>query len=197
MNCINSTKKFFNEHADEWEHRIKADDKNRLSKIFKNDIPDTAGPVLDLGCGTGILVPFIKSNGTDHIVEVDIASKMLSNAKSKYNCSVDYCAADSHHLPFNSNYFSSIFCFNTFPHFNNKLVVIKEITRCLKKDGQLFIIHLMCHRKLNSMHSNIKGSVKHDRMLPKDKMIKALKDAGLNIITAEENPEKYLIIAKK
>ncbi len=201
MKSLDNTKLFFNSRAIDWDKQIKDDDRKKLYEVFANDIPKLKGPVLDLGSGTGILVPLVKSkiSSKDKLIELDIARNMLLETKNIFpqDPQINYCTADSHYLPFNSNYFNTVLCYNTFPHFPDKPKVIKEIKRCLSKNGKLFIIHLMCHRQLNLMHSKIQGTVRHDKMLPKTKLQNILLSEGLSIIMAEENPGKYLIIAKK
>lgn len=56
--------------------------------------------VLDLGCGTGLLIEYAKSK-TSHIVGVDIAYNMVHHAKEKFSGSghIDFVVADCRYLP--------------------------------------------------------------------------------------------------
>lgn len=63
---------------------------------------------------------------------------MLNRAKQKY-LKVKFTLAAAENLPYPSNYFDVVFCFNSFYHFNNQIKVLKEINRILKKDGRAYI----------------------------------------------------------
>lgn len=93
--------------------------------------------ILDLGCGTGIYLPHICSISKD-VYGCDLSQVMLARAKSKCT-NVKFTLASAENLPYTSDYFDVVFCFNSFYHFNNQIKVLKEINRILKKDGRAYI----------------------------------------------------------
>ena len=114
-------KKFFDKQADTWHHRIDEDAKIRLNSIFENKIPSLQAPLLDIGSGTGILLPELYRNVSDTfpVVEADYSWKMLNENRNNNGCYhlINYIQTDSHELPFKNGQFRSIVCFAAFAHF--------------------------------------------------------------------------------
>lgn len=93
--------------------------------------------VLDLGSGTGVYLPHISLISKD-VYGCDLSRVMLNRAKIKCP-NVKFAIASAENLPYPSNYFDVVFCFNSFYHFNNQRKALKEISRVLKKEGRAYI----------------------------------------------------------
>lgn len=92
--------------------------------------------ILDLGCGQGHSTFLLsKKNKT---VGIDICQKDIKIAQSRYP-NVDFRIMSAEKIDFPDNYFEQVQCFDVFEHLDNLIVVIKEIKRVLKKNGQLRI----------------------------------------------------------
>lgn len=75
----------FNRLAGEWDERaLSSPDKIRYLLSFLTIPPSST--VLDVGSGTGILIPFLreKMGSSGLIVELDVAEEMLEVAKRKF-----------------------------------------------------------------------------------------------------------------
>ncbi|OGU56861.1 MAG: hypothetical protein A2V66_14655 [Ignavibacteria bacterium RBG_13_36_8] len=201
MNPVQLQKEFFDEKAHQWDAQIEETTFHRLKDIFENDLPEIHGPVLDIGSGTGILIPFLrkKIKHNCRIFETDISSKMLRETKGKINGTnnISLVQADVHTLPYINVYFQSVICFAVFPHLHDKNKVLKEIYRCLSPGGHLIILHLMGHKELNAMHGNCDGIVKHDHMPPVEILAEEVAKYNYKIVKTEESSNKYLIVARK
>lgn len=94
--------------------------------------------VLDLGCGTGRVIPILLSKNIK-IVGVDISKKMLNIAKSKTRKSnVKFILADLEQLPFKNNISDAVVCYGVLQYLQNPFKAIKEISRILKQSGLYF-----------------------------------------------------------
>lgn len=75
---------FFNQIAKEWDSIIEVNEEKINTLLSKLNITDNS-KVLDIGTGTGVLIPFLKSlNPNGYIKGVDISSEMLNVAREKF-----------------------------------------------------------------------------------------------------------------
>ncbi|MGB9840769.1 class I SAM-dependent methyltransferase, partial [Thermovenabulum sp.] len=79
-------KEFFNNLALEWDDKVKHDP-FKLREIINLVNFSEGAAVLDVGCGTGVLVPYIieKIGKSGRIVGLDIAEKMIEKAREKFS----------------------------------------------------------------------------------------------------------------
>ena len=194
-------KMYFDNQAEKWHHKIDEKTKLRLRSIFKEKIPVLKAPVLDIGSGTGVLLPELYS-GLDKsfpVYEADFSWNMLMQNRSNNNSypSIHYVQTDSHELPFKNNFFNSIICFAAFAHFIDKPRVAQEFHRVLSPGGKLTILHLMCHIKLNKMHLHVGGAVKNDILPAVRDLSRILSESAFSVLAFEENKSIYLITAEK
>ena len=199
MCSAKSARKFFNEHSQIWDNEINARQVKRIREIFADKLSFIESPFLDLGSGTGVLVPVLKEyDNNKDIFELDIAYKMLHKAKEKYKSEhLQYLLADAHKLPLSENYFNTVLCFQVYPHFNNKYEVTREIYGTLKNGGRLIVLHLMGHKELNELHRRAGREVAEDRIFSAQRLAEVIASAGFNIQYTEEKEDIYLIIAQK
>jgi len=193
-------KVFFDKIAPSWEELYNPHILKRIHSIFNQYLDFLKMPVLDLGSGTGILIPEIRSRFPDKdffVLEVDISKTMLKEAIRLHPANgVQYAQADGQYLPFKDKQFNSIMCFQVFPHFHDKLRVMNELQRILKAEGYLVVLHLMGHKELNAMHQKAGHAVKNDRIIPADELAQQL-SKFFNIEYISEQNDLYLVIAKK
>lgn len=82
-------------------------------------------PILDLGCGTGMLREFLKTP----MVGVDISFEMLRKSKEKN------VNADLENLPFRDNSFATILSFTAVQNLDSADAALLEVKRVLKPKG--------------------------------------------------------------
>jgi ubiquinone/menaquinone biosynthesis C-methylase UbiE len=156
--------------------------------------------VLDVGTGTGILLPLIRQaiGPKGMIVGFDFSFKMLEKAKLRpcpwekilINATVDS-------LPFQSGLFDQIICFSALPHFPNKLKALLEMVRVLKSGGALYIAHLKSVEELNQLHRQIGDPVAHDLLPAPEKVWSLMMESGLKDISVTNQPGKFLAQGQK
>lgn len=96
-------------------------------------------PILDLGCGTGLLYDYLKGVGADctGLVGVDLSSKMVEQASAK---GMEALTAHMGRLPFADNYFAAILSFTVLRiTLDDEEDILKEIARVLKTGGLLLL----------------------------------------------------------
>lgn len=195
---MNSKRKFFNNLAGKWDNIISKFDDNLFADNLKKLNIKNDDIILDIGAGTGVLLPYLlklKQTSKDIFVS-DISEKMLGELKNKNSISNVVCF-DTHFIPVKNNYFDIIICFSSFPHFDNKSVVIKEFLRILKFGGRGMILHFDSSDKLNNMHCKLDTPVANDKLPKVEVLNKIITESGFDVIDYIETDDLYYTVFVK
>ena len=191
---------YFDQLAPTWDKELTRDRLKCLGNIVKELGIKPGYYVLDIGSGTGVLLPFLitELGGEGRIVALDFSAEMLVQAQAKnFPPMVVFAQADVLAIPLADNSVDMAICNSAFPHFGDKVKALKEIARALKNNGRMVICHTMSREMLNRLHQSVGGIVAND-LLPDEFQLRALtKQAELKITRFEDNPERYLVIAEK
>lgn len=103
--------------------------------IEEVDNPSSA-VVLDLGCGNGILLKDL-AKIFKCAFGLDASLDMVKNIKSEYGKNINIIVGDGMNLPVLAESFDVVICRGTLHHLSSLTQGLKEIKRCLKKDGML------------------------------------------------------------
>lgn len=200
-------KQFFNDHAEKWLDMWYKDsatgcytkhgkDFERLFSLWPLKAGDS---VLDAGCGTGVLVPFIleRIQETGILYELDYAEKMIEANRSRHKKSnIRFVVSDVENSPLNDSSCDTVICFSCFPHFHDKRKALSILVRILKPQGCFVVAHFDSAEGINNHHKSCRA-VMHDHLPDKERMRLLLQDAGLKIDVFIDEPGFYCIIAKK
>jgi ubiquinone/menaquinone biosynthesis C-methylase UbiE len=193
-------KDFFNEKAEIWDE-ITVHNLEKVQYITEMLGIHSDDRILDVGTGTGIMIPFYEKylvNGS--VVAVDYSEKMIEVARSKYpektHPKISYLVSNVYDLKYDAE-FDLVVCYSCFPHLIDKPLAIKILSRALKKGGCLAVAHSDSAEKINGIHMNSGVEVGND-LLPSMELLKQMiKESGLEV-TFERNDENYFIcIARK
>jgi len=157
--------------------------------------------VLDLGTGTGVLIPFLlKEVGpSGHVTAVDFAEKMVERCKAKnaQHPNVTINVQQVENLQFPTESFDAVTCFGLFPHLENKEKALGQINRVLKAGGKLIIAHALSSQEIKSHHHNASPAVAHDELPEEAEMIALLKQAGFVNVAIADKLGSYLCTSNK
>lgn len=195
-----SKREFFNREAANWDGQYHREHVSQIRELVKRFDLKESKTVLDVGCGTGILLPYlsekVKKNGL--VLALDFAWNMIHEAKKKRGKPhIHFINASLEALPLKEQTIDYITCFATFAHVDDQRGAAYEMGRALKKGGRLFIAHLLGKKELSEHHRLAGGEVEHDALPDNDKIWGWLKDAGLKDIEIIDQPNLYLACAKK
>lgn len=96
--------------------------------------------VLDLGCGTGIILEQIRViNHTAELFGLDLSENMISQAVQRLNTGASLSVGDAENLPYEDQSFDLVCCVQSFHHYPNPIKAISEIKRILKKNGTFLL----------------------------------------------------------
>ena len=192
-------KKFFNEKAEIWDE-ITVHNLEKVQYITEMLGIHGDDRILDVGTGTGIMIPFYERylvNGS--VVAVDYSEKMIEVARSKYpekeHPKISYIVSDVYDLKYDSD-FDIVVCYSCFPHLVDQTLALKILSKALKKGGRLVVAHSDSAKTINGVHMN-SGEVRNDCLPSMELLKQMMKTSGLEV-TFERNDENYFIcIARK
>jgi ubiquinone/menaquinone biosynthesis C-methylase UbiE len=195
-------KAYFNEHADTWDERFCTP---RLSSFLEKLVPqfglEAGQKVLDVGTGTGVLIPYlVKEVGpSGSVTAVDFSENMVKVCKTKHshlkNVTVELKNIEVDDFPPES--FDAVVCFGVFPHLENKQKVLQNLSQMLKPAGTLVIAHALSSEELKMHHNDASTAVMHDMLPEMPQMKRLLEQAGFTGISIRDEPRLYLCTAHK
>jgi ubiquinone/menaquinone biosynthesis C-methylase UbiE len=197
----NPRRPYFNRLAAEWD-RLPAvpDTAGGISRFLRQSHVAGARRILDVGSGTGILVPDLLNlyGPASCIVEFDLAEDMLRTALSKFpGAGIRAVCADAQSMPFTAACFDLAVCFGSLPHMPDKPAALRQILRILRVGGLFCVGHLMGSSQLNAFHGSLEGPVAHDVLPASSALVQMLEDLGAVNIAAEEDADWYFVRAEK
>ena len=110
-----------------------------LLRPWLADVP--IGTVLDVGCGTGVLLASLRAWGTEpaRYVGVDASVEMLRMAAARAGGSARVVAAAAEVLPFADGVFDTVVTSSSFHYWTAPLDGLREARRVLRPGGRLVI----------------------------------------------------------
>ena len=141
------TTRFFNRVAGDWS-KLK---QNFIGSFDINSTitgyMDKCKLALDVGCGTGDLIPVLL-NKAEKVIGVDRSQKMLEQAKKHLSLDADRISlrlGDLEHLPLSDNEADCAVANMVLHHLSSPTDAIKEIHRVLKRKGAFIIVDFLKH----------------------------------------------------
>ncbi len=127
--------RYYDETSRRYERRY-AEIQNKKYRILLAHSP-RGRKVLDLGCGTGMLLRRIKG---DHelVVGIDISLGMLRKARKEVP-DVPLILADADHLPFGDECFDAVFSVTVLQNLPDPLSALREVVRVTKPGGRVLV----------------------------------------------------------
>ncbi len=151
--------------------------------------------VLDVACGTGVLVPDYLNRGVASVTGVDISSEMVRIAREKFpQENVRFLNCDVETLWEGTRY-DAIMVYNAFPHFPNPEKLILTLWGKLKKGGTLTVAHGMSRSAIDSHHEGPASKV--SRGLMHEDELAAIFEKYLTVTVKISNDRMYQVTGVK
>ncbi len=198
---MNPRRPYFNNLAPQWDtFPVATDAPVRIREFVHRSARVGARRVLDVGCGTGILVPYLAEvyPPATAIVEFDFADAMLIEGTRKFRQGhIFRVCGDVQNLPFPEASFDVVLCFSVMPHLGEASLVARNLFRVLRAGGVLAVGHLAASKELNAFHRSKNGPIHHDTLLPACDLGEILRHLGATVVCAEEGPDSYFVRAER
>lgn len=182
---------FFDGLAESWDaDMIKS--QSKIDKILDVAEVTQDSKVLDIGCGTGVLIPDYLSRNVKKCVAVDISSKMIETAKNKFSGydNIQFLCADAEQLNFTDEFDCAVI-YNAFPHFININLLFESLSKNLKLNGRLTVAHGMSREALIKHHSG--GAKKVSSILPDVDEMEDLMNPCFSVDVKMSTDEIYIV----
>jgi ubiquinone/menaquinone biosynthesis C-methylase UbiE len=195
-------KTYFNEAANTWDERFRT---SELASFLEKLVPkfglEPGQNILDVGTGTGVLIPYlIKAVGpSGSIIAIDYAEKMVQICRSKHshlkNVIVKLQDVEEADLPPES--FDAATCFGLFPHLEKKEKALHNLYQALKPKGILIIAHALSSKEIKAHHNRAPSPVANDTLPENAEMKQLLNRTGFTEIYIKDEPGCYLCLSTK
>ena len=193
---MNKDIEFFNSCADNWDN-IRQTNPAILEKLINlADIPADA-TVLDVGSGTGVLIPYLHSQvgACGKITAVDFSENMLAKAQEKFSNlnNLNFLVGDILEMDLPQNFYDVVICLNFFPHLHTrKEEFLRKMNCALKNGGSLIVMHDISRETVNNIHRESEVVAEH--RLPEAKVVGEMFQAcGYKNIHAYEDDTMYFV----
>ncbi len=199
---MSKRQEFFNQAAKKWDKEFGGP---KLKAFLVQFVP-TFGlkpgqNVLDVGTGTGILIPYLQKvlGAEGSITAIDYAKNMVDICKMKHvNLpNISTMVADAANLQFPDASFDAVTCFGVFPHFGDQKAALSQFRRVLKPKGRLIIAHALSSAEIKKHHQSAPQAVANDVLPNRKEMRNLLEQAGFTEIQIIDKPGSYLCTSTK
>ncbi|MDR1690344.1 MAG: methyltransferase domain-containing protein [Candidatus Methanoplasma sp.] len=189
-------REFFDKHAEIWD-KITIHEQDKVDYIASLLRLKGDERILDVGTGTGVMIPFYEKYLTGgSVLAVDFSEKMIAQCVMKFphekHPSVVFEAADVYDLDFD-NEFDIIMCYSCFPHFKDHQRALDIFAKALKVSGRLAIAHSSSREHINHVHAQGGHEIEGDVLPLLVEFSAMFGKAGL-FVTFEQSDEEYHII---
>ncbi len=148
---------FFDRLAPAWDASQKQDGEV-IRTILDNAGVAEGRDVLDVACGTGIMIPHYLARKAASVTAVDISPRMAEIARAKFpRPEVTVLCGDAEALPADRR-FDCIVVYNAFPHFPDPERLLRRLSLLLRPGGVLTVAHGASREAIDAHHH---GEARH------------------------------------
>ena len=181
---------FFDRRASSWDAELIRNDEV-ISIILDNGGIKNGVKVLDVACGTGVLIPDYLEREVESVTGIDISPEMIAIGKAKFkqdNVSFICGDVETAELPCN---FDCCMVYNAFPHFPDPARLIAVLAAHLKVGGRLSIAHGMSRAMIDRHHEGSASKV--SRGLMSETELKALMEKHFDVDIVISDAKMYQV----
>lgn len=162
--------------------------------------PLDGAKVLDVGCGTGVLLgPLLERIGAEgRVLAIDFAPGMIERARLRHpDPRVSWLCADVLETPLSPGSRDVVLCFDAFAHFPDHSGVLSLFTRWLAPGGRLLVWHDIGRERLAEIHGHAGPPLDQDLLPPVETLVPLAVAAGLEVELAAEDEGSYTFFARR
>lgn len=158
---MNEIEDFFDKLAPTWDELEETPTEFRDILIKKVGIKK-GDKVIDIACGTGIVSGVLFEESGKQITAIDLSSKMIEIAKTKFNDEEVHFINDDFITHKFDKKFDVAVIYNAYPHFVDIDAFIKKLYEILDEHAKFAIIHSFSLEGLKNHHKNVKSTISRE-----------------------------------
>lgn len=186
---------FFDSIAPKWDSMEHKSTPEKVNGLL--DLVGVSGgmSVLDLGTGTGVLVPYLseRTGPEGSVTGVDMSEGMLREARRKYGEleNVSFIRCDFETDPIEGRY-DRVMLYCVYPHLHDPIATIRRISEYnLKPGGKIEIGFPSDERFINGIHAEKKAE--SSLLPPAGVLVMRFRLSGMRARVLAADPERYLV----
>jgi len=191
---------FFDRSAETWDLQVQHDPA-KVGKIAEILGVEPGDRVLDVGTGTGIMLPHMLDmvGPQGEVIGLDYSERMLEVARQKFPPGVfpnlrlvrgDASLVDPLGV-------DRVMCYSVFPHFVDQRGTLKNLVRGMRPGGTLVVAHSSSREEINGIHIETGREVANDFLPTMEEMMLMFMEAGLVVRMAIDDEECFVIVGKR
>lgn len=183
---------FFDRLAPQWDRDMIKNDRI-IQTILENADIRPGQQILDVACGTGVMIPYYLQKNVASVVGIDISPEMTKIAREKFSqANVQILCGDIENTDF-SQKFDRIVVYNAFPHFPDPENLIRTLANLLKPGGSVTVAHGMSRAHIDAHHKGAASKVSLGLMHEND--LAALMGKYLTVTVKISDDKMYQVTA--
>ena len=185
---------FFDRLAPDWDAEMIRNDEI-ISAILDRAGVSAGKDVLDVACGTGVLIPDYLARQVGSVTAIDISPNMAAIAKEKFpQETVTVLCGDVEATDF-GRLFDCVVVYNAFPHFPDPERLIAALAALLKPGGTLTVAHGMSREKIDAHHHGAAMHVSNGLMSAED--LCAIFERHLAVTASVSDERMYQVVGER
>ncbi len=185
---------FFDRLAPDWDAELIRND-DIISTILDNAAVTEGKVVLDVACGTGVLIPDYLKRKVASVTGIDISPKMAEIAEEKFpQENVTILCGDVEETEF-GRLFDCVVVYNAFPHFPEPERLVARLASLLKPGGTLTVAHGMSREKIDAHHRGAACRVSNGLMSAEE--LSAIFAGHLTVSTVISDDRMYQVTGRR
>ena len=197
FNCMDKVKirEFFDRLAPQWDQNLVIYE-DKMDRILDAAHVVAGCSVLDVACGTGVMMGYYLKHDVSRVTGIDISSAMIEICEGKYasDARVNLICGDAEIVDFGQQY-DCVMVFNAFPHFPDPKSVISHLSKYVAPRGTITVAHDMGRKQLDCHHSGTASAVSHGMMHEDD--VAALFDDSFEVYEKVSDPNIFIVSARR
>lgn len=186
---------FFDRCAPTWDAEMVKSDRI-IGMILDNAEVEAGQDILDVACGTGVMIPYYLEREVASVTGIDISPEMAKIATEKFaeEKRVSIICGDVETTKLEQK-FDRIIVYNAFPHFPDPEGLIRVLASMLKEGGRLTVAHGASRERIDNHHKGPASKVSNGLMSAEK--LKLLFAAYLDVEIMVSNSKMYQVSGVK